>query len=112
MSIHNNFARVKKIIALLIVISLLSACSTTGGIYKKDDEQNGKFSFGRTLLTAATVIATAALVSKTGVGNWDGSDYAWDYFPGNEQWACRNKGNGEFADLDNCSYKQQIDNWP
>ncbi len=105
-----------KAIAIALIISILSACSTKGGMYKKDDPQHGEFSAGNTILgivgAAAAVLGVKEL-SKNGGGNsYANSGYAWDYQPGNGQWVCRNKANGQYSYLENCNGLPYVDNWP
>lgn len=40
------------------------------------------------------------------------TDYAWDYEPGNGQWVCRNKSNGQYVSIGNCSGIPKVDYWP
>jgi hypothetical protein len=100
----------RALVCLLVFIHLLG-CSTSGGIYKKDDPQHGEFSLGRTALTILGVAAAAAAVKGGGGGGYQEQGYAWDYLPGSNQWACRNKANGQFANLENCDGLAKIDNW-
>lgn len=57
-----------KKVFILLLIAVQSACSTTGGIYDKDDAQNAEFSLGRTLLTVAAVAATVSVARRGGGG--------------------------------------------
>ena len=67
----------------------MHGCLTSGGINKKGDSSNGEFSAGRTILSVAGVLATIAAAKGGGGGNpYTQSGYAWDYQPGNGQWAC------------------------
>lgn len=96
---------------------MLSACSTAGGIYKKDDAEHGEFSAGRTILGvigAVGIVLGAKELSKSGGGGNSYADtgYAWDYQPGNRQWACRNKANGQYANKEKCNGLPYVDNWP
>jgi hypothetical protein len=104
-------------ISLILIICFLTACSTTGGMYKKDDAENGEFSPGRTLLGvigAVGLVLGAKELSKNGGGGSSYADtgYAWDYQPGNGQWACRNKANGQYAHREKCNGLPYVDNWP
>ncbi len=45
-----------RLIAIWLIISILSACSTTGGMYKKDDVENGDFSVGRSELWVSCLV--------------------------------------------------------
>ena len=104
----------QKLLSWILIASLLTGCSTAGGMYKKGDSTHGEFSTSRTILGvlgAAAVIAGAR--SKSGGGGYSAPDYAWDYQPGNGQWVCRNKANGQYANQENCRNKPQNDNtWP
>lgn len=62
-------------IAIITVSFFISSCSTSGGIYKKDDPQHGEFSVGRTLLSVIGAIGTAALI-KNGSNSYYDPDYS------------------------------------
>jgi hypothetical protein len=100
----------KKFACFILIVFQLVGCSTSGGIYKKDDPKHGEFSLGRTALTILGVAATAAAARGSG-GGYQAQEYAWDYLPGSGQWACRNKANGQFANLENCNGLAKVDNW-
>lgn len=100
----------KKFACSLLIIFQIIGCSTGGGIYNKDDPKHGEFSVGRTALTILGVAATAA-AARGGGGGYQAQGYAWDYLPGSGQWACRNKANGQFANLENCHGLPKVDNW-
>lgn len=103
----------KKAILGFMVASMLAGCSTAGGMYKSGDVQNGEFSPGRTLLSVLAVAAAVAVVKNGGGGGGGyGSGYAWDYQPGNGQWVCRNKSNGQYAYEYNCAGVPKVDYWP
>ena len=103
-----------KYLCYLLIFIQLAGCSTGGGIYKKDDPTHGEFSLGRTALTILGVAATveAAKRGGGGGGGYQEQGFAWDYLPGSGQWACRNKANGQFANLENCDGLSKVDNWP
>ena len=104
---------IKKIISAILIASMLSACSTAGGMYKADDSEHGDFSPGRTILSVVGVLAAVAAVKNSGGGGAAAeSGYAWDYQPGNRQWVCRNKYNGQYAVKENCAGLPLVDNWP
>jgi hypothetical protein len=100
-----------KLLCCLLIFIQLAGCSTGGGIYKKDDPKHGEFSLGRTALTILGVAATAAAARGGGGGGYQAQGYAWDYLPGSGQWACRNKANGQFTNLENCDGLAKVDNW-
>jgi hypothetical protein len=100
----------KRLACSLLIIFQFIGCSTSGGIYKKDDAKDGEFSAGRTALTILGVAAAIA-AAKGGGGGYQEQGYAWDYLPGSGQWACRNKANGQFAKLENCNGLPKVDNW-
>ena len=54
-------------IAGLLIVSTVSACSTNGGMYKENDEKDGKFSLLNTFLlpfaVAGAVVAGAAVAA-------------------------------------------------
>ena len=101
-----------KYLCYLLIFIQLVGCSTSGSIYKKDDPTNGEFSVGRTALTILGVAAAVAVVKGGGGGGYQTQGYAWDYLPGSGQWACRDKANGQFANLENCDGLLKVDNWP
>jgi len=107
-----------KFISYILIASFLSGCSTTGGIYSQSDPNNSEFSAGRTILSVVGVVGVvlgAQAMSKGGGGggsSYAASGYAWDYQPGNGQWVCRNKANGQYAYKSNCDGLAYIDNWP
>ena len=103
----------KKFALLLLIFSLVSGCSSSGGIYKKDDATHGEFSPGRTLLSVLAVAGAVAVAKNGGGGGgYAASAYAWDYQPGNGQWVCRDKANGQYAIKDNCAGVPMVDYWP
>ena len=103
----------RKIISLVLVVSFMVGCSTSGGIYKKGDASNGEFSAGRTILSVVGVLAAIAAARGGGGGHsYAQSGYAWDYQPGNGQWVCRDKSNGQYANAQNCNGIAKVDNWP
>lgn len=102
----------RKLIAAVVACSLLLGCSTAGGIYKKDDPEHGELSIGRTLLTVIGVAAGIAAARKGGGASSGDSGYAWDYQPGNAQWVCRDRSNGQYAYLQNCATVPKYDYWP
>jgi hypothetical protein len=106
--------RMKRAIATLVICGVLAGCSTAGGIYKKGDQENGEFSAGRTILTILGVAAGVAAVRGAGGGGGSqaGQGYAWDYQPGNGQWACRDKSNGQYAYDYQCAGVPRFDYWP
>ena len=57
----------KKLACSLLIIFQLIGCSTSGGIYKKDDAKDGEFSVGRTALTILGVAAAVAAAKGGGV---------------------------------------------
>ena len=99
-----------KFLCCLLLCIQLAGCSTSGGIYQKDDPTHGEFSPGRTALSILGVAAAVA-AAKGGGGGYQAQGYAWDYLPGNGQWACRNRANGEFANLEYCDGLPMVDNW-
>jgi len=99
----------KKLFICFVALCLLAGCSTSGGIYKSGDPQHGEFSPGR---TALTILGVAAAVSAARGGGGGAQDaYAWDYQPGNGQWVCRNKFNGQYANASNCEGLPLVDGW-
>lgn len=108
-------SRFTKNISTILLFALVSGCSTSGGIYKKGDSVNGEFSPGKTVLGvvgALAAVAAAVAVGKSGGGGYGAPNYAWDYQPGNGQWACRNTANGEYANQYNCAGQAKVDHWP
>lgn len=106
----------RRIISILLIISIVG-CSTNGGWYKKDDPTHGEFSTLKSIgavLGIVVVAAGAAAASKGGGGSssYGDSGYAWDYQPGNGQWVCRNKSNGQYAYKENCNSAAFVDYWP
>ena len=57
----------------MILLTAVTACSTSGGIYKQGDPSHGEFSAEKTILTVIGVIG-AALVAKSNSGG-DGNNY-------------------------------------
>lgn len=105
----------KKLICLLLIAFQAAGCSTSGGMYKSGDSQHGELSVGRTAATVLGVLGAAAAIRKGGGGGGgvaQETGYAWDYQPGNGQWICRDKSNGQYANKSNCAGLPMIDNWP
>src|SRR5262245_6190305 len=97
--------KTQRAIAAILVCSLLAGCSTAGGMYKKDEPVNGEFSIGRTalgVLGGIAIIAGAAAAARGG-GGAAAHSYAWDYQPGNGQWVCRDRANGQYSYEANCA---------
>ena len=65
----------KKLACTLLITFQLIGCSTSGGIYKKDDAKDGEFSVGRTALTILGVAAAVA-AAKGGGGGYQAQGYA------------------------------------
>ena len=101
-----------KILCYFLIFIQIAGCSTAGGIYNSGDSENGEFSLGRTALILLGAGAAVAAAATEGGGGYQQQGYAWDYLPGNGQWACRDKSNGEFAILENCNGLVVVDNWP
>ncbi len=107
----------RKLLSIVLMSSLISGCPTQGGWYKKGDPVHGEFSTVNSIgavLGAAVIVGGAAAASKGGGGSSSYSDtgYAWDYQPGNNQWVCRNRANGQYAYKENCAGQPFVDNWP
>jgi hypothetical protein len=112
----------KKLTSSILILSLLAGCSTAGGIYKNGDHEHGEFSAGNTILGIVGVVGVVLGVKalsdseeeRGGGGGYSYFDtgYAWDYQPGNNQWVCRDKSNGQYAYKSNCKGLSLIDNWP
>jgi hypothetical protein len=104
----------RRAVVVLLVGSMFAGCSTTGGIYSKNDAQNSEFSAGRTALTILGILGAAAVARRGGGGSTGYAEqgYAWDYQPGNGQWVCRNKANGQYAYAYNCADVPKVDCWP
>ena len=108
----------KKTLLLILVASILSACSTAGGWYKKDDPANGELSPIRSIFGVVGVVAVVAGavigIKNSGIGgnSYNGATgFARDFQPGNGQWVCRNRSNGQYAYESSCSGQAYIDNW-
>lgn len=105
-----------KAVSIILILSLLIGCSTTGGWYDKNDANNNEFSLVNSALgvgAAALAVVGISAASKGGGGNsYANSGYAWDYQPGNGQWVCRNRANGQYAYQYNCNGQPYVDNWP
>lgn len=106
----------KKLISIFLILTTLASCSTNGGWYSKSDANNSEFSLVNTTLgvgAAALAVIGISAASKGGGGNsYAQSGYAWDYQPGNGQWVCRNRANGQYAYASNCNGMPYVDNWP
>ncbi|MDG1454005.1 MAG: hypothetical protein P8Q17_06190 [Methylophilaceae bacterium] len=105
-----------KYIVNIIIISMIFGCSTTGGIYKKGDSENGEFSIGKTVLgvvgVVGAVLAIGAAANGAGGNSYAAQTYARDYQPGNGQWVCRNAANGQYAYEYQCNGQPYVDGWP
>jgi hypothetical protein len=108
----DHWSPVRKAILAILVGSLAAGCSTTGGMYSKEDAQNNEFSAGRTALTILGIIGAAAMARRGGGSGYSEEGYAWDYQPGNAQWVCRSKANGQYAYAYNCAGVPKVDYWP
>ena len=98
----------------LFAIFCISSCSTTQGWYDSDDPANNEFSIVNTVLSigaAVGIVYGGKEVADNLRNSYAGDSYAWDYQPGNDTWVCRNKNNGQYSYLYNCS-GIKIDNWP
>jgi hypothetical protein len=114
MPIGRLLAQLRLAVLGTLICSLLAGCSTAGGMYSSSDPQNSEFSAGRTALTILGILGAAAVARNGGGGGGDysASGYAWDYQPGNGQWVCRNKANGQYAYAYNCAGVPKVDYWP
>ena len=115
----------RRLIIFALISALVVGCSTTGGIYSKDDPNNSEFSAGNTILSVLAAVAVAA-VARGGGGGGGGNSYsnaaavdsewAWDQFYNEHYqlvWACRGIQTGQFADQWRCQYKSMNDlTWP
>lgn len=103
----------KRLIAAVVACSVLLGCSTAGGVYRQGDQNDGEFSVGRTFLT---ILGVAAVVGAArnggGGGGYSAEGYAWDWQPGNRQWVCRDRSNGQYAYEYQCAGVPKIDAWP
>jgi hypothetical protein len=104
----------KNAICAVLACAVLAGCSTSGGMYRDGERDNGRFSPGRTFLTILGVAAGVAAVRKSGGGGGGFAEqgYAWDWQPGNGHWVCRNKANGEYAPEYQCAGVPKLDYWP
>lgn len=100
----------KKMMSSLLVCTMLSACSTTGGMYDKNDPTNSEFSPLRSLFVGAAVLGLAYGASRGGGGGYENPK--WDYQRANYQWVCRNASNGQYLALEKCANQPKVDNWP
>ena len=101
----------KKIISGLTAVAILAACSTTGGMYDKNDPNNNEFSPLRTLFVGVAVAGAVYGGSRSG-GGGTYENPKWDYQQANNQWVCRNASNGQYLALEKCANQSKIDNWP
>lgn len=70
----------RQTLSLILVGSLISACSTSGGLYKKDDPTHGEFSMEKTVLTVLGAIAAAAVAKNNSSSDNDYTQYQPDAF--------------------------------
>jgi len=63
----------KKLTLLVILITVLTACSTAGGLYKEGDATHGEKKKKKTILTVIGAIGTALIMSNNAGG--DGTYY-------------------------------------
>lgn len=104
----------RKLVSLFLVCCFAVGCSTSGGMYNKDDYQNNQFSLGHTILgvlAVVGVVAAAAAGASSG-GGYYYEDPRWDYIQSNGQWVCRNAVNGQFMYNEKCANELMVDNWP
>jgi len=103
----------KNIICTIFICFHLISCSTSGGMYKSGDNKDGEFSVLRTAVTVIGVLGAADAIRKGGGGGGgQQTGYGWDFQPGNGQWVCRDKSNGQYANKQNCAGQPLVDNWP
>jgi hypothetical protein len=105
-----------KIINILLMVMLISSCSTKGGFYDSSDPEHDEFSIVNSVLSigaaAAVVIGVANGVGGNSYSNSYGyNSYAWDYQPGNNTWVCRNRSNGQYSLYSNCAGMARVDSW-
>jgi len=109
------YVLLRKLIALCLICCYMTACSTAGGMYNKDDYRNSEFSLGHTVLGVLAVVGVVAAVAAGGGGGGGGyvyEDPRWDYIQSSGQWVCRNATNGQFMYKESCANKPMVDNWP
>ena len=107
----------KKLVNILLLIVMVSSCSTNRGFYNSSDPEHDEFSIVNSVLSigaaAAVVIGVANGVGGNNYSNSYGyNSYAWDYQPGNDSWVCRNRSNGQYSLYSNCAGLVRIDSWP
>ena len=107
----------KKLVNILLLIVMVSSCSTNRGFYNSSDPEHDEFSIVNSVLSigaaAAVVIGAANGVGGNNYSNSYGyNSYAWDYQPGNDSWVCRNRSNGQYSLYSNCAGLVRIDSWP
>ncbi len=100
----------KHLISALLVCAILASCSTTGGIYDKNDPSNSEFSPVRTLFVGVAVVGMVYGASQGRGGSYENPK--WDYQQTNYQWVCRNAVNGQYLALEKCANQAKVDNWP
>jgi hypothetical protein len=109
--------QIKKLIICCLIMSLVSACTSSGEIYDKSKHSEEEFSALNTLLGIAAGVALVGAVAKSSGGSGGAAvydyDWDWDYQPANAQWVCRGIQTGRYAELDNCAYDTKDDDrWP
>ena len=107
----------KKLVNILLLIVMVSSCSTNRGFYNSSDPEHDEFSIVNSVLSigaaAAVVIGVANGVGGNNYSNSYGyNSYAWDYQPGNNSWVCRNRSNGQYSLYSNCAGLVRVDSWP
>jgi hypothetical protein len=114
----NSFStKLKNLGSLFVIIfsSLLTACSSSGGIYKEGDAQNGEFSVLNTALVSLAVVGVVAAAvdgSKHHKGGGGGGNVyidtsipiypQWFYYNQNNTWYCINTYNNTYIPYQYC----------
>ena len=124
-----------RVIYISIIISFLSACTTTREFYTFDD--NDEFGITNSVLFVGGIALLGVGVdafnknpaafskgfanglnasnnSKSCNGIYCNEEQAWDYLSGSSQWRCRDTGGtngGEFVSNWQCSGQAKYDNW-
>ena len=114
----NSFStKLKNLASLFVIIfsSLLTACSSSGGIYKEGDAKNGEFSVLNTALVSLAVVGAVAVAvdsSKHHKGGGGGGNVyidtsipiypQWFYYNQNNTWYCINTYNNTYIPYQYC----------
>ena len=109
----------KKLTSSILTLALLSGCTTNYNMYT--GEEYDEFSLLNTIALPIAILGVMAIIDSNQQssssnyvycrGSYCDKSAAWDYFPSNGEYRCRDTDNGQFVQNYYCSGQYKQDNW-